>query len=56
MRFLQSAQHPVNPKNLFLVILFLFSGIYLKAQTNLDSLWTLWNDTTADSERQVNKH
>ncbi len=53
MRFLQSAQHPVNPKNLFLVILFLFSGIYLKAQTNLDSLWTLWNDTTADSEDRL---
>jgi class 3 adenylate cyclase/tetratricopeptide (TPR) repeat protein len=39
-------------KRLILIILISFSGLSLKAQPNLDSLWSIWNDQTQpDSSR-----
>jgi class 3 adenylate cyclase/predicted negative regulator of RcsB-dependent stress response len=37
-------------KSLILITLITLSGICLKAQSNLDSLWGIWNDTSADPE------
>ena len=36
-------------KKSFLIILITFSSFSLRAQSNLDSLWSIWNDPTADS-------
>ena len=39
-------------RKLLLIILICYSGIGLNAQTNLDSLWGVWNDKTqADTTR-----
>ncbi|MFT6849147.1 MAG: hypothetical protein ACJAYL_002978, partial [Cryomorphaceae bacterium] len=41
-------------KNLILIILITVSGLSLKAQTNLDSMWGIWNDTSADPLVRLN--
>lgn len=37
-------------KSFLIIIFFTFSSLSLRAQSNLDSLWNIWNDPTADSE------
>jgi class 3 adenylate cyclase/Tfp pilus assembly protein PilF len=40
-------------KKLFLIIFFTLSSLSLSAQSNLDSLWNIWNDPKADSEDRL---